>query len=362
MDELGISDHGVATRAVSATVRSAALAARVPGIARASRGVPWVPHTVATGWGRWTETHRRSIYGPVGDGRGQRHLPASSLEPGRPSYTSGVTPSPLSMPGTEAEGAVRGEWAIKARAHQKRWGPHSSSGGPVHSRPPKSAALHSTALRSTPLHSTPLHSTPLHSAQVKSSQVKASRVETHDNSWGGHSSSGGPTPPYPYHLMQQEEADFFERRARVEATAGGYMPTPLGPAATTVHALAQPLTRSQDAQVPSSQPPTPSQALSQDPHSASQVYPAPLAPLAANQTNFANYLSRAATGDRTLSVSSKQEQGLGTTHGHRHTAGREDDTSGVRHHVGHAHASKSVRWEPGVVASLASSSRGSGVG
>ena len=154
------------------------------------------------------------------------------------------------------------------------------------------------------------------------------------------------------------------RRARVEATAGGYMPTPLGPAATTVHALAQPPTRSQDPQATSSQPPTPSQALNQDPHSASQVYPAPLAAPAANQANFANYLSRAAMGDGTTSpsVSSKQEHSLGRTRGHRHTAGREDDTSGVRHHVGHAHASKSVRWEPGVVASLASSSRGSGVG
>lgn len=58
------------------------------------RGTPW-PNPVATGWGRWTESHRREIYGPVGDGRGQRHLPASSLEPGRPAFTSGVTPTPV---------------------------------------------------------------------------------------------------------------------------------------------------------------------------------------------------------------------------------------------------------------------------
>ena len=52
-----------------------------------------VPPPLATGWGRWTESHRRSIYGPVGDARGQRHLPASALDPGMPAYTSGVTPT-----------------------------------------------------------------------------------------------------------------------------------------------------------------------------------------------------------------------------------------------------------------------------
>ena len=53
-----------------------------------------VPPPLATGWGRWTESHRRDIYGPVGDARGYRHLPASSLDPGRMGYTSGVHPTP----------------------------------------------------------------------------------------------------------------------------------------------------------------------------------------------------------------------------------------------------------------------------
>lgn len=137
--------------------------------ARAKRpGVPvGVPAPVATGWGRWTESHRREIYGPVGDGRGQRHIPLSSLEPEMATYTSGVTPTAVGPPD---ESNLRGMWELDKRQVEKQWGPHSFGGA-------------------------------------------------------------APTPPYPTDMTLMDEQDHFGQRGHAHATAGGYTPPiPLAPA------------------------------------------------------------------------------------------------------------------------------------
>jgi len=145
MDQLGLSNLGVAA------------AVRV-------RDVPaGLPPPVATGWGRWTESHRRAIYGPVGDGRGQRHIPPSSLEPGRREYTSGVTPTPVGPPDADSH-PERGLWEVRKRQHQKGFGPHAFAPGGF-PRPPMgkeerhffASKAHSEATAGGHLKRTPLH-------------------------------------------------------------------------------------------------------------------------------------------------------------------------------------------------------------
>ena len=183
MDELDISALSIAKPRQS---REAARAARAAHGAPAARGpaspprarvhgVPsGVPPPVATGWGRWTESHKREIFGPVGDGRGQRHLPSSSLEPGKPSYTSGVTPTLIGPPDVEAN-PERGLWEVQRRQHQKGTGPHSF--------PARAGA-------------------------------------------------------YPTSQTRREEGHFFATRAQADATAGGHVRAAVGRSASAVHALA----------------------------------------------------------------------------------------------------------------------------
>eukprot|EP00325_Prymnesiales_sp_UTEX-LB-985_P005849 CAMPEP_0174696906 /NCGR_PEP_ID=MMETSP1094-20130205/2922_1 /TAXON_ID=156173 /ORGANISM="Chrysochromulina brevifilum, Strain UTEX LB 985" /LENGTH=264 /DNA_ID=CAMNT_0015893777 /DNA_START=28 /DNA_END=823 /DNA_ORIENTATION=- len=252
----------------------------VPLLVLAAASSAIVPHPLATGWGRWAESHRRSIYGPIGDGRGQRHLPASSLDPGCPSYTSGVTPTAVGPPGSERDGAVRGEWAVKARQHQKTWGAHAF---------------------------------------------------------------GKATAPYPTALIEREEARFFATREGEDATAGGYAGTSLGPEAVVVRSLSRPSTTEA----------------------------------------FSNYL-RSATycrnvdGKRGSSMGSYGSGGSGSSGGSggsgspynaapQPTASQCGDSSyspagPARHHIDHAHASKSTRTKREGMVRLAKGSGGHGVG
>lgn len=85
---------------------------------------------MATGWSRWTKSHARDLYHPIGgdpaSGVGQRHIGLSKLDPGAEGFASGVHPTPIAPPETGAarEAAeARRVWEREKASFQRRFGP-----------------------------------------------------------------------------------------------------------------------------------------------------------------------------------------------------------------------------------------------
>ena len=101
------------------------------GLDTPSRDGRYLAAPMATGWSRWTKSHARDLYHPVGgthaSGMGQRHINLSYLDPGSEGFTSGVTPTAITPPsaGNRDDAMARDVWEQQKRDYQRRWGPHA---------------------------------------------------------------------------------------------------------------------------------------------------------------------------------------------------------------------------------------------